>query len=881
MKKNKLHKTNTYISIILLIALGIVFITACASTGQGKSEGMEVIYETDFSADDGAFRYGDGEINEIQDGILHLKKGAGEVAWAGLDMAVGNNSITTFRIKFGQPVEAHINFLMREGDRLLLYFGENSIHYNSYLDSNMTEHAEKKTNLKSDSWYEITVSIIDYKVTVSIDDVELGTVAIDNRLPMEGNMGFECHEEYWVDDLRIVKETSGRKDEHDVAEPTFEVKYEEIGRLMKEWEDVIRNRDHDHFAQLLWPEAELRFTDRNGRRTDFHGQEAIGEFRLVFFEELRSVEQYRLPEPDEYFDNSEVHQFYWFRYEDKKFGEGLSFENRNGIWKIGSIWIELWTPGPMISNRYQAIGDKNKDGFIQDDEWGFLYSTAVDFFREPHPASGPLDDLFDEDNSGSIDKSEIRLAGEILFSRGFRYLSELDKGWGLDTLNLNRDDQITNSELELISGFMIGVEDLQRPRQVKTDLDRWMDKNGDGQVDNEEIAQARDHFLNVTIRTPCPDALFLAIPRSVSNYLDELADGNGDGKIDQYEHDIILQSLSSSHDVDNYLERSLDLQHDGHIDLGDIRLALQASAMGKGIFTAKAEPPYPVVTPMDSFLDPSGDGFVDQGEIDIATAFLAGDSSVANRVSKALRGLTDCNDDGRIETWEIEEAGTVILHPHPVNRDEPLDKEGDVNRDGFIDPDELGISAGVTGKGEAPTLDERIRLVRHQLNAQETEKAAADTSAGSGTGTSTGFQSEYYRRLGKIQDRKLAVISLATETAHVDEETASGIIVFVENAFVNVGKVRVVDRKNIEDILSEYKFQSSGLVDENTAIEIGKLSGADIIVMGSINRVGGIFYLNIKLIDVKTAEIIGSNIAQAKDATGFLDMCNQVVYMLF
>ncbi len=661
----------------------------------------------------------------------------------------------------------------------------------------------------------------------------------------------------------------------------FEVKYEDIGRLMKEWESAIRNRDADLLATLLWPETEMRFTDRNGRRTDFHGQKAISEIRLELFEETGLVEQYRLPEPDEYVDESEVHQVYWFIHEDERFYEELGFENRDGIWKIKSNWIEMWTPGPMISNRYQSIGDKNKDGFIEDDEWGYLYSAAVDFFREPHPVAEPLDNLFDADNSGFIEKSEIKLAGEILFSKGFKYVSRLDTGMGLSSLNLNQDDKITHRELELISNFMIEFRGLQGSIPVKTDLDRWMDKNSDDQVDNEEIELARKHFFDVTIYTPCPDALFLAVPRKVSNYLDELADGNGDGKINQNEHDIILHAVSSYHNVDNYMDRSLDLQHDGFIDLSDIRLALQTSAMGKGIFAAKAEPPYQVITPIDNLLDTSGDVLVDQKEIDTAVAFLAGNSSVADRVSEDLRTLIDRNKDGRIETGEIEGAGTIILHPHPVDRDQVLDVDSDTNGDGFIDPEELGISAGITEKGEAPTFDDRIRLVRHRLDAQKSEKVKTDNSTGSDTNTSTGFQSEYYRRLGKIQDRELAVISLNTETTHVDEETAKGIIVFVENAFVNVGKVRVIDRKNIEKILSEYKFQSSGLVDENTAIEVGKLSGADIIVIGSINRVGGIFYLNIKLIDVKTAEIIGSNISQAKDASGFLDMCNQAVYMLF
>ena len=103
----------------------------------------------------------------------------------------------------------------------------------------------------------------------------------------------------------------------------------------------------------------------------------------------------------------------------------------------------------------------------------------------------------------------------------------------------------------------------------------------------------------------------------------------------------------------------------------------------------------------------------------------------------------------------------------------------------------------------------------------------------------------------------------------------------MENAFVNVGKVKVIDRANIQEIFKEYKFQSSGVIDETTAVEIGKRSGADIIVIGSINRVGGIFYLNIKLIAVQTAEIVGSSIGQAADATEFLEMTNQAVYKLF
>ena len=205
MEKNKFNKTYTYIGIVLLIAMVIVFIAACASTGYDKSGGMELVYETDFSTDDGAFEYGTGEINEIQKGILHLKKGTSdEPAWIGFERVYGNNSTTTFRIKFGDPVFAHINFLQKEGDRLLLHFSNTNLSFILFLDSREISEDYINVNLTSGSWYEVAVSIADYNLTVSIDSVEIGIVAVDKRLPLEGNMSFECHEEYWVDDLRII-----------------------------------------------------------------------------------------------------------------------------------------------------------------------------------------------------------------------------------------------------------------------------------------------------------------------------------------------------------------------------------------------------------------------------------------------------------------------------------------------------------------------------------------------------------------------------------------------------------------------------------------------------------------------------------------------------
>src|SRR6056297_3494555 len=111
---------------IILLAAGFL---ACTTTGPGKDAGT-VIYENDFSTDDGAFEFHGGEINRVEDGVLHLKQGDGEVVWTVLrEPLLGNNSDTTFRIKFGDPVSAHLNFLLMENSRLLIHLKENGIYF--------------------------------------------------------------------------------------------------------------------------------------------------------------------------------------------------------------------------------------------------------------------------------------------------------------------------------------------------------------------------------------------------------------------------------------------------------------------------------------------------------------------------------------------------------------------------------------------------------------------------------------------------------------------------------------------------------------------------------------------------------------------------------
>ena len=107
------------------------------------------------------------------------------------------------------------------------------------------------------------------------------------------------------------------------------------------------------------------------------------------------------------------------------------------------------------------------------------------------------------------------------------------------------------------------------------------------------------------------------------------------------------------------------------------------------------------------------------------------------------------------------------------------------------------------------------------------------------------------------------------------------LVSFLENAFVNFGNVTVVDRQNLEKIMEEYKYQTSALVNEETAVEIGKLSGADAIAIANLSSLADTYYLHLKVINVKSGAIIGSSISEGASEKDFLGMCNGAVEPLF
>jgi len=132
---------------------------------------------------------------------------------------------------------------------------------------------------------------------------------------------------------------------------------------------------------------------------------------------------------------------------------------------------------------------------------------------------------------------------------------------------------------------------------------------------------------------------------------------------------------------------------------------------------------------------------------------------------------------------------------------------------------------------------------------------ASAGSTGTGTPSPTFDPSRTYT---------VAVIPLE-KSPYVKSRDLSALYDILAMGLLKARIFKVVERQRIKDILEEQQFQHSGFVDESTAVELGKLLGADLVAMYDIlsakmrdSAWGREYMLEIvvKLVNTQTGEIV-------------------------
>ena len=107
------------------------------------------------------------------------------------------------------------------------------------------------------------------------------------------------------------------------------------------------------------------------------------------------------------------------------------------------------------------------------------------------------------------------------------------------------------------------------------------------------------------------------------------------------------------------------------------------------------------------------------------------------------------------------------------------------------------------------------------------------------------------------QDEKLrvAIFDPTSSGTAIDEGTRIAVREIISSTFVNTGRYNIVERSLLQQVMREQKFSNTDDVDDAHATELGRLAGANQVVLSVITMVGGRNMLSIKKIDVQTATV--------------------------
>ena len=106
------------------------------------------------------------------------------------------------------------------------------------------------------------------------------------------------------------------------------------------------------------------------------------------------------------------------------------------------------------------------------------------------------------------------------------------------------------------------------------------------------------------------------------------------------------------------------------------------------------------------------------------------------------------------------------------------------------------------------------------------------------------------------QQEPLMIGVLDLEANNVDVGEAAAITNRLRLSLNQTGVFRLIERANMDQILDEVGFQLTGACDTDECIvQVGKILGARKMVAGSVSKVGNMYTLQIRLIDIETSEI--------------------------
>jgi curli biogenesis system outer membrane secretion channel CsgG len=244
-------------------------------------------------------------------------------------------------------------------------------------------------------------------------------------------------------------------------------------------------------------------------------------------------------------------------------------------------------------------------------------------------------------------------------------------------------------------------------------------------------------------------------------------------------------------------------------------------------------------------------------------------SLVAARVVLAQDGVV--RDSSRAVAVPAQDSLPVRVLLPAVSHD--VVQPSELTRVPLVSADSSAIVAGAKGAA-AETGSQPVATKDSTVIIKSFEPIGSDTSSARLTKTEDARfvppaeprdSSAALRRYGDsnvvrkdaVAPRIPTVAIMPLEPNGVDSASAKVMTDALSDELLRSGKVRLMERSQMDQILKEQGFQSSGACDgSECAVRVGRLLGIEKIVVGSLGKIGAAYVLSIRAVDVATGEVL-------------------------
>lgn len=129
-----------------------------------------------------------------------------------------------------------------------------------------------------------------------------------------------------------------------------------------------------------------------------------------------------------------------------------------------------------------------------------------------------------------------------------------------------------------------------------------------------------------------------------------------------------------------------------------------------------------------------------------------------------------------------------------------------------------------------------------------------------------GLVKDYKAKRPGTATAPIAVFSLNSSKALARRGVGYALSELLMPHFVKSSDFIVVERTALNKVLEEQRLQITGAIDSHTAVRIGRILGAQVLLLGNVEKLGGKYHVTARLVDAQTGEVVSVGYAELSAA---------------